>query len=81
MGYKERRTVLEPKHASRLRALLSPVIEVDGIIQGTWTRRLGRNMVVVESSPFRRLRPAEKVALASAAGRYGKFLGVTATLF
>ena len=81
VGYKERGAVLQPKHAGRVPALLSPVMEVSGRIVGTWTRQMARGAVVVKPCPFRRLLPAEKAALAGAAERFGRFLGVTATLY
>ena len=79
VGYKNRAAVLEPRHAVRLYALLSPVMEIDGRIVGTWGRRLARGMVTVALAPFRHLSLAEKGAMARAVARYGKFLGVPAT--
>lgn len=81
VGYRDRGAVLDPRHTSRLGALLSPVVEIAGRIAGTWKRELAPGRVTVHLAPFARLPAKEKQQVATAAGRYGKFLGVPATLY
>jgi hypothetical protein len=80
VGYQDRTAVLNPKHAGRLQALLSPAVEVDGKIVGTWSRRRTRGRVLLQLMPFTRLPAASRTAIARAAERYAAFLGVTATM-
>jgi hypothetical protein len=78
VGYKNRSAVLDSRHASRIQALLSPVVELGGRIIGTWGRRLAKGKVQVDVRPFGRLAPGQKRAIALAAERYGRFLGLAA---
>ena len=76
-GYKDRRAIGEAEVGAQLSALgnaLSYVIVVDGQIVGTWRRTFSKEAVVIEPKLFSRLTQAENRAVASAAGRYGKFL-------
>jgi DNA glycosylase AlkZ-like len=76
-GYKDRRAIGEAEVGAQLSALgnaLSYVIVVDGQIVGTWRRTFSKDAVVIEPKLFSRLTQAENRAVASAGGRYGKFL-------
>jgi len=53
---------------------------IDGGIVGTWKRTLKKNAVVVETTRFRPLTDAEENAVATAAERYGEFLGLAVEL-
>jgi hypothetical protein len=78
VGYKSRDAVLEPRHAHGIHALLSPVVEIGGRIVGTWGRRLDKGKVMVECRPFGRLASGQRRAIALAAKRYGRYLGLPA---
>lgn len=53
---------------------------VDGRVEGSWTRTLGREEVTIEVTPFSTLSPAVWKAVHAAANRYGLFLGLPATV-
>ena len=80
VGYQDRRAVLNPRYAGRLHALLSPVVEVDGRIVGTWGRRLTKGKAVLHLTPFTRWTAGSRRAIADAAQRYGEYLGVPVVL-
>jgi hypothetical protein len=81
VGYQDRSSVLEARHADRLHALLSPVVEVDGKIVGTWGRKLTKGKARLHLTPFARWSPIMKKAIADAARRYGEFLRVPVALY
>ena len=56
--------------------MVSATLLVDGRIAGTWRRTLGRGGVTVELLPFSPLSARRRRALAAAAGRYARFLGL-----
>ena len=80
VGYRDRGDVLNPKHAGRLQALLSPAIEIGGKIVGTWSRQRSPSRVRLRIAPFTRLAAASRAAIVKAAERYGEFLGVPVVL-
>lgn len=80
VGYQDRAAVLSPKYAGRLQALLSPGVEIDGKIVGTWSRQRSKGKVLLRVTPFSRIAAATRVAIVQAAKRYGEFLGVPATV-
>ena len=49
---------------------------IDGVLAGTWRRTLTNDVATVRVTPLRRLSRADKDAVASAAERYGRFLGL-----
>jgi len=53
---------------------------IDGVVTGTWKRTFKGGAVVIETTPFRPLTAAENDALADAADRYGRFLGLPVVL-
>ncbi len=82
-GYKDRRAIVDARHAARLWAMgnaLSYIIVVDGQIVGTWKRTLRKGEVVIETNIFSRLTKAEKRAVAVAADQYGAFLELPVVL-
>ena len=81
VGYRERSAVLQTKFAGRLRALLSPVVEVDGKIVGTWGRKLTKGRAEIHLTPFSRWSTSTRRVIADAARRYGEYLGVPVALF
>jgi hypothetical protein len=56
--------------------LFDHIIILDGQVAGGWKRTLAKNKVIVELSPITKLTKPEKQAIASAAERYGRFLGL-----
>jgi hypothetical protein len=85
LGYGDRNAVLDPAYAQRIcpggNGMFSPTIVIDGVVSGTWKRTVKRGAVVIETTPFRSLTPAESDALNAAADRYGEFLGMPVVLF
>jgi hypothetical protein len=83
LGYTDRRAVLDPRYSQRIQpgknGMFSPTVVVDGQVVGTWKRRVKKDMVIVTSSPFTSFSAAQQQAIASAAERYVRFLGVART--
>jgi hypothetical protein len=83
VAYRDRNDILDPRHAIRVNAgggVLKPVVVARGQVVGTWQRTIGKGGVVVRPKPFARLDRADGVALEVAARKYGRFLGVPATV-
>jgi hypothetical protein len=83
VAYRDRNDILDPRHAIRVNAgggVLKPVVVVRGQVVGTWQRTIAKGGVVVRPTPFARLDRADGVALEAAARKYGRFLGVPATV-
>ena len=83
VAYKDRSAVLDPRHArlaSSGNGIFYPSIVLDGQVVGTWKRELNRGQLLLKPSPFARLNKSETRALASAASRYGDFLGLPVAL-
>lgn len=79
VAYRDRDAVLDPAHSRRVNAgggVLKPVVVVRARVVGSWQRTLRKGGVVVKSTPFARLAPDETRAVAAAAERYGRFLGL-----
>ena len=60
--------------------MLSPTIVVDGKVVGTWSRTFDKGTLIVKPNLFVPLASTHRDALAAAARRYGRFLGLTAAL-
>jgi hypothetical protein len=82
VAYRDRSEVVDPRFAARASAggMLHPLVVVDGGVAGTWRRTLAKGAVRVSVQPFSRLAKGEWEAIASAAERYGRFLGATVKL-
>jgi len=83
VAYRERKDVLDPRYAIRVNAgggVLKPVIVIRGQVVGTWQRTIGKKGVVIRPTPFARLDRADGDALEVAARKYGRFLGLPATV-
>ena len=84
LGYSDRNAVLDPAHAQRIcpggNGMFSPTIVIDGVVTGTWKRTFKGGAVIIETTPFRPLIPAENEALSAAADRYGEFMGMSVVL-
>jgi hypothetical protein len=81
MSYSESRDVLAPPSATLPdEAAFKHVVLLDGRVIGRWRRAPKRSSVVVETDLYRRLVRVQRQALDVAVERYGRFLGVPATL-
>ena len=84
VGYTDRSTTFDTAHTgnldSRGSVLFQYTILLDGQVKGTWKRTLKPGLVAMDLAPFRALKRAEKQAIAQAANRFGKFLGLPVEL-
>jgi hypothetical protein len=78
MGYKDLRVVLAKPPPRD--GLLSRPIVIDGRTVGSWRRRVDRRAVAIEATLFTALTAAERSALETAVERFGRFIGLPATL-
>jgi len=79
LGYKDRRDVLAPEHASKIvpgnNGIFMPAIVVAGQVVGTWTRTRTPSALGLTLYPFTPLTATDD-SIAAAAQRYGDFIGV-----
>ena len=84
VGYTDRSAIFDTQHNTKLDSrgnfLFNHVVVINGRVVGTWKRTLKKSEVVIELAPFRKLTKVESRAIADAAERYGKFLGLSASL-
>jgi hypothetical protein len=83
VAYKDRSAVLDPSYTKLTNSgngIFYPVIVVNGQVVGTWKRTLKKDSIAISQSPFAQLNRAETRAIADAASRYGKFLGVSVVM-
>jgi hypothetical protein len=83
IGYADRSMIAAPEVIAKLftmGAALTYVVVIDGQIVGSWRRMLNKEAVNIEIHPFRKLTKAEQRAVATAAQRYGEFLGMRAVI-
>lgn len=80
LGYKDRSAVLEAGHARKIvpggNGMFLPTIVLNGRVIGTWKRAFRKKRVVITSSYFKPVNKTGKQAVAAAAERYGRFLGM-----
>jgi hypothetical protein len=80
LGYRDRRAVLDPAHATKVvpggNGMFKPLIVIDGRVVGTWQRTLRKTKVLVTLAPFESLSPTKMEAVAAATEPYGRFLGL-----
>lgn len=83
LGYKDRSAVLDSRHSQKIipgnNGVFAPTIVLDGRVVGTWQRAMKKTLVLT-LSPFKRFTKAELKALAPAAERYSRFLGLPVEL-
>ncbi|MHB0970208.1 MAG: winged helix DNA-binding domain-containing protein [Thermoanaerobaculia bacterium] len=80
VGYRDRSAILAPEHAKKVNAgggFLSAIVVVDGLVAGTWKRRVTGSALQIELSLFRSLTAPERARLEKAADRYRRFLGAS----
>jgi len=81
VAYKDRSAALNPLYAKQSgNGIFSPTIVIDGQVVGTWKRTIKKDALIITPSLFEKLSKANVRALAEAAGRYGKFLGLSVVL-
>jgi hypothetical protein len=83
IGYKDRSALLETSPIERLDAgdiYFGHMIIIDGQLVGAWKRTFSKDAVVISVQTFTKLTDAESRAIATAANRYGAFLGMPVTL-
>lgn len=81
IAYKDRGCVLDSPPVIRRGAVEHPHhLVIDGKLRGSWKRMPGTTATTIEVRPFRPLQKNDASALAAAAARYGRFLGVPVTL-
>ncbi len=80
VGYEDRSAILgDPtthKLDSRGNVLFNNTIVINGEVRGTWKRKETRKAVTIEATSFAPITKTEAQAVASAAHRYGEFLGL-----
>lgn len=84
VGYTNRSAILEAPPADKLdsrgNVLFNHTIVIDGHVVGTWKRTVTKDAVIIEARPFAPLSMDEAQAIEVAAARYGRFIGLPATL-
>jgi hypothetical protein len=79
VAYKDRSAALSPEFAQLANSrygILSPTIAIDGQIVGTWKRAITKGKLEITLTPFTKLNDHDNRAIAGAADRYEKFLGL-----
>jgi hypothetical protein len=82
-GYKDHRAVVTDEMAARLKSrgnTPAHSVVVGGQIVGTWRPVIGKDVVLVRTSPLAGLSRTQTQALAGAAHKYGEFLGLDVKL-
>jgi len=81
VGYTDRSAIYDTQHNQKLDSrgnfLFNNVVVLNGQVVGTWKRTLTKSEVVIEFVLFSKLTKIENRAIADAAERYGKFLGLS----
>jgi hypothetical protein len=81
VAYRDRSAILDPAHAARARnGIFSPVVTIDGRIEGTWRRQTKKDGVTITATLFEAPSQGVRRALDGVAKRYGDFLGLRASL-
>jgi hypothetical protein len=84
LGYQDRTAVLDAAHAPKIvpggNGIFRPMLMLDGRIAGVWKSTPRKAGLTISVDPFRTLKKTESRPLATAAARYGEFLGLPARL-
>ena len=83
VAYRDRTDILDPKFATRVNAgggVLKPVIVRRGQVVGTWQRSIEKRGAIVRPTFFGRADRSDRTAIDAAVRRYGRFLGLSATV-
>lgn len=83
MGYKDRSAMLGTPKMKKIEAgdiVFDNLIVMDGLLVGSWKRTLSKSEVFVETNFNIPLTKAEQRAVATAAGRFSAFLGLSVVM-
>lgn len=80
IAFKDRSHAFDSRVTPDVSALAVHFLVIDGRIAGGYRRTLGRDTVTISVQLLRSLSTAERKALAAAASRFGKSLGLSAKL-
>jgi hypothetical protein len=81
VAYRDRSAIVDGAHASVVRGgMFPPVVVLGGRIAGTWRRRVSGSSVGLTAELFASPSASARRALHAAAGRYGRFVGLDASL-
>ena len=83
LSYRDRSASLAPVDAKRLKpanGMLNPTVVLGGRVIGVWKRTFSKGRVVIAVRSFAPLTAGQTRAVAAAARRFGKFLGMPAVL-
>ncbi len=84
LGYKDRSAVLSPEKATKIvpgnNGMFMPTIVSNNQIVGTWKRAVKKGKIIITPEFFEASGQTETEALEIAAERYGRFLGMPASL-
>ncbi len=82
ISYKDRSAIIDPADIELvnrgLNGMFSPIVVIDGRIEGTWKRGLKANTVTVTPSAFADFTKKTAKGITSEAARFGAFLGLDA---
>lgn len=76
IAYKERSTIIDPVHYKKIGNFMTSSIVINGKIEGIWRRTVSKNKIVLEAKSFTSFNEKQSSAIATAAKRYGKFVGM-----
>ena len=81
VAYQDRSALVDPRYVEAINAssqfgVLGPVIIIGGRVVGAWKRTLQKDKVIIETNPVIPLNPTEEKAIATAAQRFGNFVGL-----
>jgi hypothetical protein len=80
LGYRDRVAMLDPAVAGRTvigtNGMMLPTVILGGFVVGTWKRTMGKKEITITVRPFLPVSPQGRTMVATAAKRYGKFLGL-----
>lgn len=79
VSYQDRSAPLSPaffREVFTINGIFKPAIVLNGKIAGTWSRSLTKDTVTIRLSPFREFSQTARQGIASAAARFGRFLGM-----
>ncbi len=80
VAYKDRLAILDPAFPADPFTILGPVIAVDGRLVGSWKRTPTKDAMTLKFTLFASLSGERHAALAQAAERYGRFLGLSVAI-
>jgi len=80
LGYKDRSAIIDNQHVKHVfasgNAIFKNTIVINGKVEGTWSRAIKKNEVIIETYLFPGLKKTYSKELKKEAERFGKFLGM-----